>query len=64
MMKANVGGLDRALRVGGGLLLIGLAASGVLGPWAYVGLVPLLTGLTRFCPAYLPFGWSTCAKRR
>lgn len=29
--------------------------------WGVVGLVPLGTGLVGWCPAYLPFGFSTCA---
>lgn len=59
-MKSNVGGLDRALRVAVGAALIVGAASGVIGPWGWLGLAPLATGLFRFCPAYLPFGWSSC----
>ena len=61
-MQANVGSIDRVLRVMAGLALIGLAAAGVIGMWGYVGVVPLATGLFRFCPAYLPFGVSTCPK--
>ena len=30
--------------------------------WGLIGIVPLLTATFRFCPAYLPFGLSTCAK--
>ncbi len=59
-MKANVGNIDRALRIAAGLLLIGLAATGVIGLWGWIGIVPILTGTTRFCPAYLPLGISTC----
>jgi len=59
-MKVNVGTLDRALRVLAGLVLIGLAAGGVVGVWGYLGVVPLLTGLFRFCPAYTLLGLSTC----
>ena len=59
-MKVNVGTADRALRVLAGLLLIGLAAGGVVGAWGYLGVVPLLTGLFRFCPAYTLLGLSTC----
>ena len=62
-MQANVGSLDRGLRVALGLVLLMAAFIGLLGPWAYLGVVPLLTGMFRFCPAYLPFGWSTCARR-
>ncbi|RYF40846.1 MAG: DUF2892 domain-containing protein [Comamonadaceae bacterium] len=59
-MQMNVGTLDRALRVGAGLLLIGLALAGVIGPWGYVGVVPLATGLFRFCPLYSLIGVQTC----
>ena len=59
-MKFNVGGLDRALRILVGVVLIALAAAGVVGWWGWLGVVPLLTGLVRFCPLYPILGWSTC----
>jgi Protein of unknown function (DUF2892) len=59
-MKANVGGLDRMARIGAGLTLVALAASGVVGMWGWIGLLPLATGLSGWCPAYLPFGLSSC----
>lgn len=59
-MKANVGGMDRGLRIVVGLVLIALAATGTVGAWGYIGVVPLLTGLIGWCPAYLPFGIKTC----
>ena len=59
-MKINVGTADRVLRIGVGVLLIGLAAAGVVGAWGYVGVLPLATGLFRFCPAYSLFGISSC----
>ena len=59
-MKMNVGGIDRILRIVVGLALIGLAVANVIGPWGWIGVVPLLTGVFGFCPAYLPFGVSTC----
>ena len=60
-MKKNVGGIDRTLRIMLGLVLIGLAASGTVGWWGYLGVVPLLTGLIGWCPPYALFGWNTCA---
>jgi len=63
-MKANVGGLDRVLRVVVGLALVVLAATGVVGPWGWIGVVPLLTGALGFCPAYTLFGWNTCPSQR
>jgi hypothetical protein len=59
-MKANVGTVDRVLRIGAGLALIALAATGTVGLWGYVGVVPLLTGVFRFCPAYPLLGMNTC----
>lgn len=59
-MQANVGHIDRAIRILAGLTLIGAALLGLIGPWGWIGLVPLATGVFRFCPAYFPFGLSTC----
>jgi hypothetical protein len=62
-MNKNVGGVDRILRVVVGVLLIALAATGTVGAWGYVGIVPILTGAIGWCPAYLPFGFSSCKTR-
>ena len=59
-MKANVGTIDRVLRILVGLALIALAATHTIGAWGYVGLVPLATGLFRFCPLYSLLGIRTC----
>lgn len=59
-MSCNVGGIDRALRIIVGIVLIGLTATGKIGWWGYIGVVPLVTGLIGWCPAYLPFGVKTC----
>jgi hypothetical protein len=61
-MKANVGGVDKVLRIVVGLALIAWAAAG--GPvWAWIGVVPLLTGIFNFCPLYALLGMSTCKVR-
>lgn len=60
-MKFNVGGIDRVLRILVGLGLAGWAATG--GPvWAWIGVVPLATGLVGFCPVYPLLGVSTKSK--
>ena len=59
-MTANVGGIDRILRVIAGLVLISLVFIGPQTPWGWIGVVPLATGLFRICPAYFLFGKSTC----
>jgi len=58
-MKANVGGIDRIMRITTGLVLIGLTLAGQIGVWGWIGIAPLLTGTFRFCPAYKLFGMST-----
>lgn len=63
-MKLNVGGLDRIARIAVGVVLLGLAASGAVGPWAWLGIVPLATGAIGWCPPYAIFGWNTCAVKK
>ena len=62
-MRVNVGGADRAIRIVAGLALIALALFNVIGPWGWIGIVPLATGLFRVCPAYSLLGISTCPTR-
>lgn len=62
-MTQNVGTIDKALRIGGGLLLIALGAFGPLGWWGLIGFVPLATGLAGTCPAYSLVGLNTCGRR-
>jgi len=59
-MKFNVGTIDRVLRIVAGVALMGLAATGTIGVWGWIGVVPLATGLFKFCPVYALLGLSTC----
>lgn len=61
-MKTNEGTLDRGLRVAAGLTLIALAATGTVGAWGWVGVVPLLTGVLGWCPLYTVLGLNTCRR--
>lgn len=62
-MKSNVGGIDKILRIVAGLALIAWAVMG--GPvWAWIGVVPLATGLIGWCPAYLLIGANTCPMKK
>lgn len=63
-MKSNEGSIDRVLRVVAGLVLIGLAGTGTIGVWGWIGAVPLVTGLIGICPAYAIFGMSTCSMKK
>ena len=60
-MKCNVGTIDRTLRIVAGLILIALAATGTVGVWGWIGVIPLLTGIFRFCPAYPLLGINSCS---
>lgn len=61
-MKPNVGGIDRILRIVGGLALIVWALMG--GPvWAWAGIIPLATALINFCPLYTLIGVNTSGSK-
>lgn len=63
-MEANVGGADRVVRIVVGIALLSLffLLEGNARWWGLVGVVLIATGLLRWCPAYLPFGFKTCRK--
>ncbi len=62
-MTANVGNIDRIIRILAGIALIAWALMG--GPvWAWIGVLPLATGLFRFCPAYGLLGINSCGLRK
>ncbi len=63
-MTINEGALDRIIRMIVGFAIISLVFIGPKTPWAWFGLVPLLTGLIGFCPAYALFGIRTCPARK
>jgi len=60
-MPINVGTIDRALRAIVGLILISLVFVGPQTPWGWIGVVPLLTAVIGFCPAYTLFGIKSCS---
>jgi hypothetical protein len=59
-VMTNVGAIDRVLRAIIGLALISLVFVGPQTQWGWIGLVPLLTAVVGFCPAYRLFGLRTC----
>jgi hypothetical protein len=63
-MSANVGGMDRILRVLVGIVLLALTLTGQIGVWGWIGVVPLATGLFKFCPLYRLLGLNTCPVSR
>lgn len=63
-MQANVGGVDKILRIGAGVVLIGLGLAGIGAPWTFIGVVPLATGLMGWCPLYPLLGLNTCPLKK
>lgn len=62
-MQNNVGVIDRTARIVVGVALVVWALAG--GPlWAWIGVVPLLTGALGWCPAYSLFGLRTCPMKK
>lgn len=62
-MQKNIGGTERVIRVVVGLAITSLAFVGPASPWAFLGLVPVATGLMGWCPPYAIFGINTCKKK-
>jgi len=63
-LSTNVGLLDRALRICAGILLMTLAAKGLIGFWGYLGALGVLTGVVGNCPVYSLLGFSTCSRSK
>jgi hypothetical protein len=59
-MKTNIGSIDRVTRI---IVGVGILGAGYYFKswWGLVGVIPLLTAFVGLCPAYVPFGFSTCA---
>lgn len=56
----NVGSADKIARIVVGALLIVLALMGTIGVWGWIGVVPIVTALMGWCPAYTLLGIKTC----
>ena len=63
ILPANVGAVDRMLRVVLGLALLALVFFGPKTPWGWLGIIPLATALIGSCPVYTALGISTCPVR-
>ncbi len=61
-MKCNVGATDRLVRIIAGILIL-LLGLYYRNWWGLIGLIPLITGVVRFCPLYLPFKINTEMKK-
>ena len=61
-MTINIGTIDRAARVILGVIIVTLTALGKISPWGWLGVMLIITGAIKFCPAYSLFGFKTCKK--
>ena len=62
-MKANVGTIDRVIRIIAGLAILCVGYY-FKSWWGLIGFGPILTGIFRYCPAYPPFGINTGAAKQ
>jgi hypothetical protein len=62
-MNCNVGKTEQVIRIfiGVGIILLGLAYRNW---WGLLGLAPILTGATRYCPVNTVLGIDNCKKAR
>ncbi len=58
-MKVNIGNVERIVRIVVGIAILSLAFVGPRTPWAYLGIMPILSGLIGWCPPYALLGIST-----
>ena len=61
-MTANIGTIDRVARIILGVIIVTLTALGKISPWGWLGVMLIITGAIKFCPAYSLFGFKTCKK--
>ena len=62
-LQVNEHPLERMVRVVLGLALLAMVTRGMIGAWGYIGIVPLITGLSGMCPLYTLLGISTCPRK-
>ncbi len=60
-MKKNVGKTDRMIRVILGACIIAIGVY-LKSWWGAIGILPIITASIGWCPAYLPFGLSSCKR--
>ena len=60
-MTVNIGSADRVIRVILGIVIIGVGVF-YQSFWGAIGIIPLFTATIKWCPAYAPFGLSTCRR--
>lgn len=62
MFTSNINSIDRILRLVIGIAVLSLAFIGPQTPWAYAGIILIVTAFINFCPIYGIFSFSTRSK--
>ena len=63
LFTTNIGPRERVARALLGIGILALAVVGPKTPWAYLGVIPLLTALLGWCPLYQLMGISTLHRK-
>lgn len=63
MFTVNIHPVERGIRAIVGLGVLSLVFVGPKSLWGLLGLVPLLTAVTGWCPPYALLGINTCKKK-
>jgi len=61
-MKKNIHNIERIVRIIIGLVILFLVFIGPKSLWGLIGIMPIFTGVTGWCPPYQVLGISTCKK--
>ena len=61
-MKKNIHNIERIVRIIIGLVILSLIFVGPKSLWGLIGIMPIFTGVTGWCPPYQVLGISTCKK--
>jgi len=61
-MKKNIHSIERIVRIIIGLVILSLIFVGPKSLWGLIGIMPIFTGVTGWCPPYQVLGISTCKK--
>ena len=59
-MKINVGGIDRVARIVIGVAILTLTALNIIGPWGWLAIGLIISGVLRNCTLYSLLGINTC----
>jgi hypothetical protein len=61
-MKINIGSIDRVSRIIIGVVILTLTALNIIGPWGWLAIGFIISGVFKFCPAYSFLGIHTRKK--